>query len=185
MSGWSRVPAHRRVTVGRLSCIVDGFKFAGSHCTHYFLSHFHSDHYTGLSDTFHHGLIHCSQITARLLPTLGVYPQYIAAHDFDSPFVLEDVQLTLTEANHCPGAALILFQQLRLAEADSDCADDEQSSSGSKRRRISGSESPLTSMVPATTGDGTLLHTGDFRFDEGMKVHNADSRAAARRPMLC
>ena len=37
--------------------LVDGFKFANEKTKSYFLTHFHGDHYTGLSEKFHHGTI--------------------------------------------------------------------------------------------------------------------------------
>ena len=47
--------------------IVDGFNFCVAACEHYFLTHYHSDHITGLSAAFDLGDIYCSAITARLL----------------------------------------------------------------------------------------------------------------------
>ncbi|CAK9252416.1 unnamed protein product [Sphagnum jensenii] len=47
--------------------VVDGFQYAKeglSQC--YFLTHFHSDHYTGLRKGFKHGRIYCTETTARL-----------------------------------------------------------------------------------------------------------------------
>ena len=47
--------------------MVDGFRWSGDWCSHYFLTHGHSDHYTGLRDTWSHGTIYCSDITARVV----------------------------------------------------------------------------------------------------------------------
>ena len=38
----------------------------------YFLTHWHSDHYTGISNTWKRGKIYCSQVTRNLM--LSKYP---------------------------------------------------------------------------------------------------------------
>jgi DNA cross-link repair 1A protein len=51
------------------SFVVDCFRpkaTKGVRCTSWFLTHFHSDHYGGLSSSFRGGTIHCSRITANL-----------------------------------------------------------------------------------------------------------------------
>ena len=47
--------------------IVDGFNFLDPDVSHYFLTHFHSDHYCGLTASFDFGTIYCSPITAALV----------------------------------------------------------------------------------------------------------------------
>ena len=167
--GWSRVPPHRVVTVRGLQVIVDGFRYAGPHCSHYILTHFHADHYHGLSESFCHGLIHCSHITSSLLPTLGVPHRFICPHPYNEPFVLDGVQLTLIEANHCPGAVLILFQPL-VSAVDGASTADADLGSPAKRRKVEDTSAPAL-LTPLLSGEGTLLHTGDFRWDEAMKSH--------------
>jgi hypothetical protein len=52
------VPAYKKVqsTEMKQPIIVDGFQFASSSLSDcYFLTHFHSDHYTGLSKSFSYG----------------------------------------------------------------------------------------------------------------------------------
>lgn len=51
-----------------VSFIVDRFKSIwGVQGDTWFLTHFHADHYGGLTKSFNHGLIYCSPITARLV----------------------------------------------------------------------------------------------------------------------
>lgn len=91
---------------------VDAFNFgAVEGCQAYFLSHFHSDHYGGLTRSWCHGPIFCTEITARLVSMhLGVDSQWLRPVKLDILYVVEGVQVQFLEANHCPGAALILFQ---------------------------------------------------------------------------
>ncbi|KAH9096108.1 hypothetical protein LEN26_017602 [Aphanomyces euteiches] len=94
--------------------VVDGFQYAKPSLSKvYFLSHFHSDHYTGLTKSFSAGIIYCTPVTAKLvLLCLGVDQKYIHPLPLNQPYVLPDqqAQVTFIDANHCPGAALILFQ---------------------------------------------------------------------------
>ena len=55
--------------------LIDGFKYQNDKTKSYFLSHFHSDHYTGLNNKFNKGNIYCTEITYRLATSyLGVSP---------------------------------------------------------------------------------------------------------------
>uniref|UniRef100_A0A0E0P8M2 DNA repair metallo-beta-lactamase domain-containing protein n=1 Tax=Oryza rufipogon TaxID=4529 RepID=A0A0E0P8M2_ORYRU len=90
---------------------VDAFRYgAVEGCNAYFLSHFHHDHYGGLTKKWCHGPIYCTALTARLVKMcLSVNPEYICPLELDKEYVIEGVSVTLLEANHCPGAALIHF----------------------------------------------------------------------------
>lgn len=90
---------------------VDAFRYGDiSFVEHYFLTHFHSDHYIGLRKKFKHK-IYLSQITANLVTQfIGVAEELLQVVHVGVPFVLEDVKITPMDANHCPGALLFLFQ---------------------------------------------------------------------------
>ncbi|KAJ3697208.1 hypothetical protein LUZ61_000913 [Rhynchospora tenuis] len=91
---------------------VDAFRYGAIEgCSAYFLTHFHYDHYGGLTKKWCHGPIYCSSITARLLKIcLSVNQSYICALEYDKEYEIEGIKVTLIEANHCPGAALIHLQ---------------------------------------------------------------------------
>lgn len=86
--------------------------------TVYMVSHAHSDHYKGLTSD-HQGPIHCSYTTARLLAIrTGVSKSSFVCHDIKEPFTITCIRgngltcsvcVTFIDANHCPGAVMILF----------------------------------------------------------------------------
>ncbi|PLW10338.1 hypothetical protein PCANC_19671 [Puccinia coronata f. sp. avenae] len=105
-----RVPFYKLMPGTTLS--VDCFSHGGvPGVTGYFLSHAHSDHYTKLSSTWSHGKIYCSKTTANLVALkLRVHPRWIVPLDFNRPYTVDDVQVVLIDANHCPGSAMFLFE---------------------------------------------------------------------------
>jgi len=92
------------------SFIVDGFNFVDPKCKHYFLTHFHSDHTTGLHAGFDVGTIYCSAVTAELIiAMIGVRRKNVVSAEVGQTITVEGVAVTLLEANHCPGAVLFHF----------------------------------------------------------------------------
>lgn len=104
-----RCPFYKRIPY--TSICVDAFNFAKEDSLkHYFLSHFHADHYIGLTKGFDKPL-YCTPTTARLVRfKFKVAPKYIHAHELNEPFYVNNVRVTFFDANHCPGAAIILFE---------------------------------------------------------------------------
>ncbi|KAH9607975.1 hypothetical protein KSS87_020687 [Heliosperma pusillum] len=91
--------------------VIDGFRNSGDFSHSYFLSHFHSDHYTGLTATWHHGIVFCSEITGNLVAdVLGVSSDLIVKMPFNVTVIIDDCEVTLIDANHCPGAVQFLFK---------------------------------------------------------------------------
>ncbi|RJE19525.1 repair protein PSO2 SNM1 [Aspergillus sclerotialis] len=98
------------------SICVDAFRYgAVEGCNAYFLSHFHSDHYMGLTAKWCHGPIYCSKVTGNLVrQQLKVDPKWVVDLEFEKTVEVPNtggVQVTLIEANHCPGSALFLFEK--------------------------------------------------------------------------
>ncbi|KAL4786221.1 cytochrome P450-domain-containing protein [Aspergillus varians] len=98
------------------SISVDAFRYgAVDACNAYFLSHFHSDHYMGLSKSWRHGPIYCSRATGNLVrQQLKVDPKWIVDLQFETKTEVPGTggaQVTMIEANHCPGSAIFLFEK--------------------------------------------------------------------------
>ena len=96
---------------------VDAFRYgAVQGCNAYFLSHFHSDHYIGLTSSWCHGPIYCSHVTANLVRRqLRVDPKWVVDLDFDKKIEVpgtQGVEVTMIPANHCPGSSLYLFEKV-------------------------------------------------------------------------
>ncbi|XP_061338342.1 DNA ligase 6 isoform X2 [Gastrolobium bilobum] len=91
--------------------LVDAFRYAGDYSVSYFLSHFHSDHYAGLSSTWSRGIIFCSDTTANLLlHVLNVPSPFVFPLPLRQPLQIDGSEITLVDANHCPGAVQFLFK---------------------------------------------------------------------------
>ncbi|KAH8893797.1 DRMBL-domain-containing protein [Thozetella sp. PMI_491] len=113
-------PAYKRrcpfykIMPGFLIC-VDAFRYgAVQDCKAYFLSHFHSDHYIGLTANWTHGPIYCSKVTGSLVRSqLKTAAQFVVELEFDEkvPVPGTSAYVTMIAANHCPGSSLFLFEK--------------------------------------------------------------------------
>jgi len=113
-SDHSNCPAYKRITGTDFN--VDGFMYAQSSRTkNYWLTHFHSDHYGGITKDWNCGTIYCSLPTANLVnQQLGVEKKWLHPIPMYTPTVVESngrpITVTLLDANHCPGAVMFLFE---------------------------------------------------------------------------
>ncbi|KAL0312096.1 UNVERIFIED_CONTAM: DNA cross-link repair 1A protein [Sesamum radiatum] len=90
---------------------VDAFKYLRRDCSHWFLTHFHLDHYQGLTRSFCHGIIYCSSITAKLINLkIGISSDKIQVLPLNQKINVAGIDVTCFDANHCPGAIIILFE---------------------------------------------------------------------------
>ena len=89
---------------------MDGFNYCREECNSYFLTHYHSDHTTGLHPAFDLGRIYCSEITKRLLVyDMGVAEKVVVALPMNETTEVEGVAVTPLDANHCPGSVMFFF----------------------------------------------------------------------------
>lgn len=104
-----RCPFYKRIPYTKIC--VDAFNFAKeSGLKYYILSHFHADHYIGLTKGFDMP-IYCTPITGRLIRhKFKCSAKYIKTFELNEPFYIENIRCTFYDANHCPGAAIILFE---------------------------------------------------------------------------
>jgi DNA cross-link repair 1A protein len=115
-------PSHERTCpfykiVPGFALCVDAFRYgAVDGCRAYFLSHFHSDHYVGLTSSWSHGPIYCSRVTANLVrEQLRVDARWVVELEFEREAEVESapgVVVTMIPANHCPGSAMFLFEKV-------------------------------------------------------------------------
>ena len=107
--GGGRLQPFKRIEGTRY--VVDGFTCGASSGDVHFLTHFHSDHYIGLSKKWPSS-VHASAVTAALVTRrLGLPSSQLVILPMDVAFeVAGGARVTCIDANHCPGAVIILFQ---------------------------------------------------------------------------
>ncbi|ELR10598.1 hypothetical protein VC83_04120 [Pseudogymnoascus destructans] len=113
---YKRVCPFYKIMPGFYIC-VDAFRYgAVQGCNAYFLSHFHSDHYIGLTASWCHGPIYCSKVTGNLVKQqLRVDPKWVITLNFEDKVEVPNthgVSVTMIPANHCPGSSLFLFEKV-------------------------------------------------------------------------
>jgi DNA cross-link repair 1A protein len=76
------------------------------------LTHFHADHYTGLNRHSLTTLIYCTPQTARLCQLkLAIPVESIIVVELETKTrITDNCHATFFDANHCPGAAIVLFE---------------------------------------------------------------------------
>ncbi|CAN1786729.1 DNA cross-link repair 1A protein [Linum perenne] len=90
---------------------VDAFKYLRGDCSHWFLTHFHMDHYQGLTRSFCHGKVYCSLITAKLVNMkIGIPWERLEILPLNQKISIDGIHVTCLDANHCPGSIIILFE---------------------------------------------------------------------------
>jgi DNA cross-link repair 1A protein len=106
---------------------VDGFNYAYEYqIDHHFLSHFHSDHYIGMTKKWFmqnqdHSRVYCSEISKRLMVEKfnlveeshvdmisTIYNEWNTL--FESRENDEFVKVMALDANHCPGGLIFIFR---------------------------------------------------------------------------
>ena len=97
--------------------LVDSFTKKRSN-TIYFLTHWHSDHYMGISNKWPYGPIYCSKTTRRLLLTkypkledivIGLPLNEFSAIDYKGQ-AGKELRVKLFDSNHMAGSVMILFE---------------------------------------------------------------------------
>eukprot|EP00741_Cyanophora_paradoxa_P018931 tig00021105_g18276.t1 len=108
LEAYERTPGFKKVP--NTTFLVDAFKHPNSVTKHWFLTHFHSDHYGGITRSWA-GTVVCTEITAALVAfTFRIPLSAMVRLQLNVPVRIEGVEVTALEANHCPGAALFLFR---------------------------------------------------------------------------
>lgn len=152
----------------------------------YFLSHFHSDHYTGLSPSWNRGKIFCSAPTAAaVVHSLGVSPEYVCPLEIGkiyqgclsppttaSVFFLPELRLMEgKEAQRSLGVSSVHEDIKGFDEASFSMCWSAPSPLYFSVRLICANHCPGAVMflfyLPSC---GYIIHTGDFRFEaDGMQ----------------
>ena len=90
---------------------VDAFSYGSiPGISNYLLSHFHYDHYVGMSRNWS-GRILCSSITARLaMSKFKLAEKLFLTIEPEEERVVDGVMVTALDANHCPGSLMFVLR---------------------------------------------------------------------------
>jgi len=102
-------PWYKKITDTVLA--VDAFNFGDlPGIKHYLLSHFHYDHYIGLTKAWRHPIV-SSSITKRLATSfIGVKEALFTTLDPGESRVVGGCEVTAVDANHCPGSVMFVIR---------------------------------------------------------------------------
>ncbi len=136
-----------------LNILIDGFKFADSSVSAYFLTHAHADHWAGLDR---------AQVTCELYMTKTTHelvrhrmthidPKLVKYLEVESSLTLDlpeaRLKVTPVSANHCLGAVILAFEIWRVPDG----------ATAVDRELLEGKSSPQI-----------FIHTGDMRFSSSV-----------------
>lgn len=107
----SMVPAHKIISTEPVM-VMDAFSYGDiDGCEYYFLSHFHSDHYNGLTKNFKGNII-CTTITRNLVVAILNVPigNIVAIPLNVWTYISSHIQCLCLDAFHCPGSAIFFIR---------------------------------------------------------------------------
>ena len=104
-----KCPFYKKIEYSKIA--VDAFNYGViPDIEYYFLSHFHYDHFIGLTNKWKNK-IYCSEITAELVKMRFKNISYlVVALPLNKQITIDTFKVTLLEANHCPGAVIFVFE---------------------------------------------------------------------------
>ncbi|PNW78374.1 hypothetical protein CHLRE_09g399907v5 [Chlamydomonas reinhardtii] len=150
------------------------------------LTHFHADHYKGLTKSFSGGVVLASPVTARLVAErLRLPAARLRTLPMDTPVTVDGVTLTLVDANHCPGAAMFIAEVLPPPPPTQQMQQQQQAGAAG----VGGGGPPPPPPPPPPSRPPPpppppVLHTGDCRLSEHVKQHPALQALVGRRCTL-
>lgn len=153
-------PTYKRIL--RSEFVVDGFSYHTK--KYYFLTHFHADHYGGLSKRSLKPTekIVCTPTTARLVQLrFGIAQSQFLVIGYNEAIKLKHHIIVCFDANHCPGAAMFFFYHLptkrRTLHVGDFRYDESISLDKLNKLLLSGAISTGSSMSPILAGETTGL----------------------------
>ena len=166
---------------GCASVYVDKFSDGAYGSSVYILSHAHADHATGLSHEWSRGTLYCTSISAAIVKRKGwVGPGAdVRTREAGETFTIEEpmtqrvLVLTFVEANHCPGAIMVVARIPPTAPLMRGPLPPTAPSDGDSRVRM---------MREYTY----VVHTGDFRYKRSLEQEpSLEEASQASRTILC